>query len=322
MNKRIIAIKISMFFVILISIFTYLSVLVYPKDNYNEYEWNSISQKGIISEADNTIDLIILGNSEADTSFNNIELYNEYGITSYGLGSPAQKVYESIDYLNLALKNQQPKYVLIECNFLFSKATDIEITNNNFKNVFPLLRYHHRLFSLTKKDFLFQYDYSYNNVMKGYRFLYGSNPPVDMSGYMLHSSISEHVLKANDKSFKKLISKCKQNDIIPILFSAPSVKSWSYSRHNAVANYAKEFDIEYHDLNLDNPINIDWSTDTSDYGEHVNYLGAKKVTKYFGEYFLNKGLVSHKSEEGYEKWDESFEIYKEQMCEIGINVYE
>lgn len=318
MSKRKIIIRVSLFFLIFIVIFTYLSLLVYPKDNNTEYEWNTLSPKGILSEKENTIDIIVLGNSEADTSFNNIELYNEYGITSYGLGSPAQKVYEAVDYLNLTLKKQQPKYALIEANFMFTKVNNVDVVNNKFENVFPILRYHHRMFNLNKNDFLFKFDYSYNNIMKGYRFLSGSCPPKDLSRYMSYTDSRANVYEANINSLNKLISKCVKNDIIPILYNSPSVLSWNYSRHNTIADYAKKKNIEYIDLNIDNQANIDWSTDTKDYGEHINYFGAIKVTQFFGEYFLSKGVQSHKGELGYEKWDESVELYKEEMSKIGF----
>ena len=53
---------------------------------------------------------------------------------------------------------------------------------------------------------------------------------------------------------------------------------------------------------------IDWSKDTRDGGNHMNYEGAKKVTAYFGNYLSTEfDLVDHRGDEKYKSWDESVE---------------
>ena len=73
-----------------------------------------------------------------------------------------------------------------------------------------------------------------------------------------------------------------------------------------MVEFLKDYDLEYYDLNeLDM---IDWSKETRDGGEHLNYNGAKKVSNYLGEYIKNTGLVEdHRGDKKYASWQEAYD---------------
>ena len=57
-------------------------------------------------------------------------------------------------------------------------------------------------------------------------------------------------------------------------------------------------------------IGIDWSKDTRDKGDHLNYYGAIKVTDWLGEYIEKSNLCpNHKGDENYNQWDKTLKSF-------------
>ena len=106
--------------------------------------------------------------------------------------------------------------------------------------------------------------------------------------------------------FDKVIEMCEANDAKLIMINIPTIKNWNTNSHNEVVEFLKDYDLEYYDLNeLDM---IDWSKETRDGGEHLNYNGAKKVSNYLGEYIKNTGLVEdHRGDKKYASWQEAYD---------------
>ena len=60
------------------------------------YEWNNYyTMNGFYEEPENTLDTVILGPSVALTSITPTELYTNYGISAYNLGTERQPVFAS-----------------------------------------------------------------------------------------------------------------------------------------------------------------------------------------------------------------------------------
>ena len=76
-----------------------------------------------------------------------------------------------------------------------------------------------------------------------------------------------------------------------------------------MAELAEKNKIVYLDLNLVEEIGINWKTDTKDAGDHLNFAGAKKVTKYIGKYLNEKfQLTDHRGDAKYQKWYEDCKL--------------
>ncbi|MGN0580301.1 MAG: hypothetical protein ACI4JE_05455, partial [Ruminococcus sp.] len=106
---------------------------------------------------------------------------------------------------------------------------------------------------------------------------------------------------------------CNDNGIEFILASVPSILNWNYSKHLAVEEYAEKYGLKFIDMNLDlSKVGIDWTADTFDGGDHINYSGALKTTEYFGSFLANEvGLEGHKGDEKYSQWDKQLpEFYR------------
>ena len=61
---------------------------------------------------------------------------------------------------------------------------------------------------------------------------------------------------------------------------------------------------------MDNSIGIDWTQDTYDKGDHLNYSGAEKVTNFLGAYLDKRyDLPDHRGDKEYASWEKSVEKY-------------
>lgn len=316
MKKRIfINIGKSLAFIgVFVCILTALSFLFVPKDNTRGAGLDDQSANAILNEKENTIDTLFLGDSESYTSFIPMKIWKEYGITSYVCGTPSQKLYYTDFFLQKAFQNQKPKLVFLETNALFRRVYFEDEFNNKLSEFFPILKYHDRWKTLQKNDWSLKKKYTYTEDAKGYIHNTTKNP-ASTAGYMTPTDQMEVMTDKNMAYLKKIISFCKKNNTKLILVSTPSTKNWNYKKHNTIEKIAKEYDIGYLDLNtLRKEIPIDWNNDTRDKGDHLNYYGAVKVTKYIGKYINDLKLFSDKrNDPEYRSWNDSLKKFTKKV---------
>lgn len=96
-----------------------------------------------------------------------------------------------------------------------------------------------------------------------------------------------------------------------MMFESPTYTSWNLKKSNQINQICVENNIKFIDFNLMlDEIGFDSVRDYRDKGNHLNYYGAMKVTKYLGKFISeNFNLENHMNQEGYEKWYESYQIY-------------
>lgn len=107
----------------------------------------------------------------------------------------------------------------------------------------------------------------------------------------------------NTQKIKELV---EANGGTLLLVSVPSPDNWTYAKHNAIEKISEEYDLEFLDMNLmQDELNIDWKTETKDGGNHLNFLGAKKVSSYLAKYLSEKyNLPDHREDPAYDNWEE------------------
>lgn len=114
---------------------------------------------------------------------------------------------------------------------------------------------------------------------------------------------------------KDIWRRCKKDGIRLALYSVPNFKSWSNGRHQIIAALAQEMDIPYLDLNVQE-LDINWETDSLDHGDHLNYLGAQKVTAYLGRWLWNTDLFTDKrADPAYAHWNQQYERFSGRAAE-------
>lgn len=304
-------IHVVLFLTVLIAILYYSSMIFVPKNNLDGYGMRDISANGILGEKDETLDVVILGDSEAYSSFSPMEMYHQHGMTSYVCATSGQPLYYTKSLLERTLKTQSPQVVVIETNAIFRNFSSAEPIADKISELLPVFDYHDRWKSLNTDDLTGTVNYTYNNVLKGFNYNTSVLKVQDLKGYMEKTDKKEAIPLFNQYLLDSMVQTCKDQGIEVVLVSTPSPVNWDSRKHNRIEHYASQKNIRYVDLNDQKLVNIDWQKDTRDAGDHLNYSGAKKVTAFLSNY-LHKTfhLPDHRQDENYETWKKSWEDYK------------
>ena len=308
-------IRILCFVLGLVVMLSVSSMFVKPKGNVYNQDGIEHKMDSFSLEKENSLDVIFLGDSETYANFSPLQIWNESGITSYVMGMSAQRLCDTYELLNRSVKTQDIKVVILETNCLYRDSShyyeaDDEVMNKA-GDFFPVLKYHSR-WEEHAPGSASKINASEERKYKGFRLRFNILP---YSGEeWMHVTDKVEKISADNIDYLNKIKKlCDDNEITLVLISAPSPDCWNYARHNAVENWAKDNNTEFLDLNLMcDELKIDWSMDTRDGGNHLNYYGASKVSSYLASYLKEKyELTDHRGDEYYSHWDKAYEEYIE-----------
>lgn len=272
------------------------------KDGLHVYDALSVSVKSadIKAEPADSLDVLFFGDSESYAAFYPNYLYSKFGYTSFVCGTAAQKVCDTYAILKNAFETQSPKVIVLETNCLFrklkSKDKKADPAMDYLTDTFPTFANHTMWKGWARKLLPKSRDVK-RRKQKG--FIVRENVIAYKGGEYMHKTKKKRKVSKEISSYlEKIIALCEENNAALLLVSTPSPKNWNYKKHNGTKAWADTHNITYIDLNLDEGINIDWSADTKDGGDHLNLAGAKKVTKFMGKYFReNFDLIDRRENE-------------------------
>ena len=281
------------------------SLVAVPKSNTRKAGIFFPATAGIEGEQDQTIDALFLGDSECYFAISPLLLWQERGYATYVCGTPNQKMYETMEWLEKACRRQSPKLVLLEVDALYNPMEYSECLTLPLVRVFPVLKYHNRWKSLKWADFTKRP--AYGHRVRDKDFIYNGSivSAEDDVDYMKDDGQEERISPLSRLYFDRIAAFCRERDIRLMLISTPSRVMWDARRHNGVADLSQKYGLEYVDMNqrLDE-IGIDWSSDTLDQGHHMIASGAMKVSSYVARLLDETGLLSdHRGEMGYKRWN-------------------
>lgn len=287
-----------------------LSRLFVAKDNNKEAGMRDPFANGILSEADGTVDVLFLGDSESAYSTIPLRIWEKHGITSYCSATPAQKLCYTYELLQRAFKKQSPKIVILETHAIFRNFTAGDSLIHLLGPIMPVFTDHNRWKSLTARDFDPAIKYTGTDISKGYH-LATNLDPATADNYMKESSAEAGIPILCRLYLKSIKAFCEKHGARLILVSTPSTANWNTERHNGMKKTAEQLGLDYLDLNtLRKDVPIDWNRDTNDKGDHLNYYGATKVTDFLGRYLASTGLVAnHKGDQSYAHWDSELDAF-------------
>lgn len=311
MTEKLKYLKVIVFISAVFAIILGLSALVNPsKTNagIDKFDKVVIDAEG---EAENSIDVLVVGDSEAYRSIIPPEMYRNYGFTTYVAGSPSQRTYQSYDMIEEFIKRQNPKVCILEPNVLFRDYSVIASVGPRLEKALPIFKYHNGWKGLVDSDY--QYDDIRFDSFKGYRYTDYVKPAKNLN-YMVQTDSKEPISMSNISDFEKICKICRDNNIELLVLRTPSIKNWNYAKYDAVRQLAEKNQVKYVDLNLDESLGIDWTRDTYDKGDHLNFYGAEKVSKFLGSY-LDKhyDLADHRGDKNYDSWELSVEKYLQKV---------
>lgn len=268
MNKKNISrIAIGVAFAVLfVCIFAFLQALVMPK-----YTFESNAEGAYIAEyydEKHDHDILFVGDCEVFENYSPIELWEEYGITSYIRGSGQQLIWQSYYLLEEMLNEETPSAVVYNVqSLIYDEPQDAEfnrLTLDGMKlsatklkaikasmtedeqlitYIFPILRFHSRWSELTADDL---------------KYVFEDTEKVTHSGFVMRSDIlSAGMIKTasipdsftfGDNAMgylKKMKELCDEKGVELILVKAPTLPYWYPQWDEQVVEFAKENNLTY-----------------------------------------------------------------------------
>jgi len=264
---------------------------------------------GFLSEPSDSIDVYVVGNSNAGAAWSPMTAWNEDGFTSYVSATPWQNLAQAYHLFRLAVKSQHPRIVVLETDEIFTHKKDID--TSIFEELFPLLKYHDRWKEFKFSSLFQKTDYTWIYAAKGQAVRTASKAYTGRD-YMAAADGTETISSTYRYYMDRFVSDCKKEGITLVLAEMPSASSWSMKRHNTIQQYADENGLAFYDMNIGNvEYTVDLLHDFRDGGDHLNADGAESMTSYLARALqIRYSLPDHRDDSSYtDEWNACYESY-------------
>ena len=340
MMKRIAGIaRCVVFLVILACVLGKINDILEPNYNFTNADWPSNSTyDGFYEMKENSIDVLFLGSSVAANSFSPLQIYKDYQIRSYNLGSEQQSPFLSYFWLKEALRYQKPQAVVIDLRFcvnmnaaspintlegLTRKCLDamhfspvkveavrtlckLDPAHSEMSYYLTNLRYHDRWKSLEKSDF------NWNEYNKYHLMGHALSRDIYTGEYYTFDSkdsesVSNEFHQLSMEYMDKIALLCKENGIELILVNVLG-NVMDDGIHNGYTALAERHGIDYYNFSetgLHNALAVK-HPEESVFG-HASPKGAVKMSQYMGGLLADVyGVEGIKDEQ----WEEKLSFYE------------
>ncbi|MCR5282475.1 MAG: hypothetical protein K6E18_03825 [Lachnospiraceae bacterium] len=275
----------------LVTVLVIMCIASWISDPIRTADYRRLNERDIyvgsaLLEPENSIDLAVLGDSEAMVLISPAH-FAEAGISAYIIGQSGQSTSEAYYALKRFCKKQDPKVILFEPDTLVDDSNGrrelIEVFDASAYELFPILR-HHGTWKIAAglaepKDMTHFRGFAKRMKVKSY----------EGGAYMAPSDRAEPIPFLSRVYMDKICRLCKKEGIEMILVSAPAPLHFTYEKHNAIAKLAEEEGLTYIDFNLmQDEIGLDWAADMLDGGDHVNMTGSVKMSEYLIPYLKKR----------------------------------
>ena len=116
-------IKCILFFIIFCVLMGVLSVVFYPKTSDPEGGLSNPNARGFYGEPRNSLDVVVMGNSNAYSAYSPMMMWKNYGIPTYVAAEGAQNIAETVNVLQEVLTCQKPKLVVLDVDLSWQGKT-------------------------------------------------------------------------------------------------------------------------------------------------------------------------------------------------------
>ena len=314
--------RIAVFCLVLLAAVLAAGHLVMPSSN--RY-LSGYTAGGVLGEDCETIDVLVMGDSNAAQGVAPMEWYRTRGVTGYTYGVGWLSTYNIYYRLREIFKEQSPRVVVLCAGTLFSRrGTDdyaAAAVRELSGELLPLVRFHDEWKNMHWSEVFEQNDYTWRDVNKGFAPLtdVSANGSQDDWNYMRDDGAAPAHIPALMRWYVHRIKRlCEKNGAALVMITVPST-GWNAARHKAAAALAEREGLDYLDYNRRDlyDIGIDWRTDSSDAGTHLNVLGARKLTDALGAYLCEQyDLPDHRGRPGYEDWDTDAAQYEQDRAQF------
>lgn len=305
---------------------------------------------GFYAEPEDSMDIVVIGNSGMYQYVNNPYLWKQTGLTSYNFAFSGNNVFFYEGLIDEALKTQSPDLIIIDARkFVLTKAYEMDpetgektydydavraqrvYDNIKYSSIrldmintvysdpidrivhyFDIISYHENWEQLDRE----QWEYADNekkNALKGFPIV----PNIDPMPEIDVSQVKERIplTDASEEVLRSLMEKCKNEGIELLFLSGPWIISKEeQARSNYMKDLVEEFGYQYLDMNpLVEEVGIDESKDFYD-NKHVNAMGSEKVTDYLAEYLMeNYEFDMQHEDDVVDSWNKAWDSYDKKM---------
>lgn len=290
----------------------------------------------------NNFDVLFLGISHMKYGISPMELWNNYGITSFNWAQSDSHLGMSYWILKNALNYTKPKLVVVDARCIEQETTAIRhgLGSINFdempfsltkiqavadllkngetfqvklEDLFPFLHYHSRWPKIEESDFEPEQDYWPDKGTLHYKkgiYLDG-NDTLKNTGEKAPGS------KLMTDYLVRIVDLCRKNGIEVMLMEQPFMTgSTAIAYANGVEDLAAELGVEYLNFFSDDYINtINYGIDLFDAG-HLNVSGLYKVNEATARYIKDHyDLPDRRTDPAYSTWYDDYEVYRADMLQ-------
>ena len=308
-----------LFLLLLALLLSAFSAYFLPKGNALEDGIQEPDLYAFLGEPENSLDVVVLGDSIPLSSFVPAYLWRDYGVTSYVCAATAQKPSDGYFLLKRFFEGQSPRVVFYETDQLYLETEAADILQAEALARLPVFRYHDSWKYVRPNRLLQMPDYTETSPLKGYHLRKTIEVLRGEPAYLAPEETPEPISTVNRLCLERTLALCQSRGAQLILYTAPNAASWTQGKHRATEALAEELGIAYLDANTAD-LDINWYVDTLDGGEHLNIRRAHKVTAWLGEYLRFLGLPDHREDPAYVAWAEDLDTFQT-MVEDKENYY-
>lgn len=289
-------------------------------------------------------DVVFIGDCEVYENISPVTMWENYGISSYVRGSADQYIWQSYYMLEDTLRYETPDVVVVS---VLAMRNDTDVSEEAYNRmtldgmkwsssklnaikasmkedetllsyVFPLLRYHSRWSELTLEDLEYFFDKP-SVTTNGYLMQVGVRPVTTVPRVPV---LSDYAFPENNMEYlSRMKSLCDEKGVKLVLLKAPSIYPHWYDEYDSqIVDFANANGVYYiNSLKDISQTGIDFTTDTFDYGQHLNVDGAEKFSRYLGKVLCEQyNLSDHREDEAYvSEWKAlTDEYYKEKETKL------
>lgn len=278
-------------------------------------------------EESSEYDVLFFGNSHMVNAVFPMELWEDYGITSYNLAGSGSPLPSTYWVLKNALETKAPRLVVVDCYGVEREGkmaqvslqhwqmdhlplsldkirmiTDVvEEPKDRLEYFLPFAVYHDRWWDLDQADFEKEI-----NKQKGAEIAFDVVSPQEAAKRPAERVEMESV---GGIYLRRIIEECRERKLEILLTYLPfpaDEKGWQGALY--AEQIAQEYGVHY--LNFLDLSVVDLEIDCSDSSSHLNGSGARKVTAYLGQYIREHyDVADHRGEESYGDWEDDYKRY-------------
>lgn len=284
-------------------------------------------------------DVLFFGTSRVLDGITPVELWRDYGMTSYNMGNNSEPLGMTKWVLDIASDVHMPKVAVFDV-FYVDHAVD-ESWTYSFRHMFydavPLSRKKIEAVRATQgedgmMEFLMPFSLYHSRweellagtaerMVESEKYMMGCEMRVGSQlrdNYTFTDEIEQSELPGH-QAIREIVALCREKGIEPVFVALPGhASNQEQMNMNSVAPLCQELGVPFINMVRMEGI-IDYVEDCFDWHGHLDSEGAGKVTAYLGSWLKEHyDLPDHRGESGYAHWDEKLALYEERLRELGL----